>query len=38
MLTDGVLTPGQQDAWERLYRDGFESEGAFDKLLQLTGA
>ena len=38
MLTDGVLTHAQQDEWERLYRAGFESDGAFERLLELTGA
>ena len=38
MLTEGVFTPEQQDEWERLYRAGFETDGAFERLLKLTGA
>ena len=36
-LTEGVLTPDEQAEWVRLYRSGFESEGAFERVLELTG-
>ena len=36
-LTEGVLTPDEQAEWVRLYRAGFESEGALERVLELTG-
>lgn len=36
-LTDGVLSIEEQAEWERLYRSGFESGGAFERVLELTG-
>ena len=37
-LTDGVLSIEEQSEWERLYRSGFESGGAFERILELTGS
>lgn len=36
-LTKDVFTPEQQSRWERLYKEGFETPGAFEEVLELTG-
>lgn len=38
MLTDGVLSPDARREWIELYQNGFQSEGAFERILALTGA
>lgn len=37
MLTEKVMSPEEQDEWESLYRNGFETAGAFTRVLELTG-
>lgn len=37
MLTQGVISAEDQDEWVRLYRNGFQQEGSFDRVLELTG-